>query len=158
MPERSVGGGSDGRTSEPGNHVFALFRRELTRRVRRGVIPLALTLTLNACVSLQPASHYVGNTLYVLRENGKGSHYILFRADRSCDVVSATTRYGCTYAVKGNQLCLTATRLGGGVAATRCHPFERHRRAGEEWDGIDGGRVHYRLVAGLSGHLEDITP
>jgi hypothetical protein len=138
--------------------VLALCCRDLTRRVRRGVIPLALALTLYACGSLQPATHYVGNTLYVLRENGKGSHYIFFRADRSCDVVSATTRYTCTYAVNGNQICLTATRLGGAVATTRCHPFESRRRPGEEWDGIDGGRVHYRLVAGQSGHLEDIKP
>lgn len=138
--------------------MFALFCRDLTRRACRGAFPLALALTLDACVSLEPASHYVGNTLYVLRENGKGSHYILFRADRSCDVVSVTTRYACTYAVKDNQVCLTATRLGGGDATTRCHPFESHRRAGEEWDSIDGDRVHYRLVAGQSGRLEDLKP
>jgi len=155
---RSVGGGSGGRHREPGNHLFAFYCRDLTRRASRGGILLALAVILEACVSLQPASHYVGNTLYVLRENGKGSHYIYFYRDRTCEVVSATTQYSCTYVVKDSKLCLTATRLGGGDATTRCHPFESHRRAGEEWDGIDGGRVHYRLAAGQGGHLEDNKP
>ena len=138
--------------------MFATIAGLADRRFQRTAVPSALAVLVSACAALPPAANYVGNTLYVVREHGAAPHYIYYQADGSCDIVFATTRYTCTYAVKGRQICLTAVRQGDDVATTHCHPFERGRRAGDEWDGIEDGRVHYRLVAGQNGHLDDVAP
>lgn len=117
---------------------------------------MALAAALAAFATLahaagDPAANYFGNTLHVMPESGKGTHYIYYNPDHTFSAWFPDGHYGGTYKVMGNKVCLTAVRPGEIREATHCYGFDPARKVGESWtERTVQGVTRFRLDAGRS--------
>jgi outer membrane lipoprotein SlyB len=107
-------------------------------------IAAAAVLGMAGAASADTMENSFGNTITVTTADGHNIIYLV-NADHSYAMNAGDTHVNGTWAVKGDQVCLTPQ---GGQET--CTPYDASRNVGDTWTqtGSDGAQITIKITAG----------